>query len=121
MLYKICFMLNFYQNEGIELRKNVNNEQWQLFSSQKIEERAKITQLKSFQVQHFTLDTLSAEASIYLFGLSISQASYLCREITPNLQNGRKLTAENKLLIYIFMLRKWFKIISYISHLPYIL
>ena len=60
--------------------------------------------------QHFTLDTLSAEASIYLFGLSISQASYLCREITPNLQNGRKLTAENKLLIYIFMLRNGSKL-----------
>lgn len=104
--------MNYYQNEGIELRKNVNNEQWQLFSSQKIEERAKIAQLKSFQVRHFSLDTLTAEASTYLFGLSKSQASYLCREITPNLQNGRKLTAENKLLIYIFMLRKWLNIIS---------
>ena len=114
-------MLNLDQNEGLELRKNVNDQQWQLFSSQKIEERAKIAQLKSFQVRHFSLDTLSAEASTYLFGLSLSQASYLCREITPNMQNGRKLTAENKLLIYIFMLRKWLYIISHISHISYIL
>lgn len=102
-------MLNFDKDEPIELRKNVKNLQWQQLSLQKGEDRAKIAQLKSIQVQHFSLSTLSVNASTFLFGLSKSQAAYLCREITPNIPNGRKLTSENKLLIYLCLLRKRFK------------